>query len=131
MQLLQLMCLLWLQEIKVREQHHQLWLQETKIKNICDIENCAGSTDSQVVVCLLCEADIHESYFMDQTWKLKEYPVGCHNQVFCSIICCLWHVKEKIVVADVRKERLELTKLLKKQLVEMAKASKVRVTQCR
>jgi hypothetical protein len=34
------------------------------------------------------------------------------------------------VVTDVRKERLELTKLLKKQLVEMAKASKVRVMQC-
>ncbi len=57
------------------------------------------------MVCLICEADIHESCFMDQIWKLKEYPAGCHNEVFCSPICCLLHWKEKKVVTEVRKER--------------------------
>ncbi len=98
-------------------------------KICCDIDNCVGLVEAPAMVCLLCEADIHESCFTEQIRKLKEYPVGCHNEVFCSPICCLWHGKEKIVVAEVRKERKDLMNFLKKQLVEMAKISKVRVTQ--
>jgi hypothetical protein len=47
----------------------------------CDIDNCVGLMDPPAMVCLLCEADIHGSCFTDHIRKLKEYPVGCHNQV--------------------------------------------------
>jgi hypothetical protein len=57
-------------------------------KICCDIDNCVGLMEAPAMVCLLCEADIHESCFTEQIRKLKEYPVRCHNEVFCSPICC-------------------------------------------
>jgi hypothetical protein len=40
----------------------------------------------------------------------------------------LWYGNPKIIVVDVRREQLEHSKLLKKQLVELAWIAKVRVT---
>jgi len=57
--------------------------------------------------------------------KLKEYPEGCHDQVFCSDVCCVWHGNSDIDVEAVRKERKELQNLLKKQLVELARNAEV------
>jgi hypothetical protein len=60
---------------------------------------------------------------------MKEYPEGCHDKIFCSDICCLWHGNSKIDVTVVWKERTELQSLLKKQLVELSRTAQVRVTQ--
>ncbi len=40
----------------------------------------------------------------------------------------MWHGNPKINVDEVRRERLEHSKLLKKQLIELARIAKVRVT---
>jgi hypothetical protein len=51
---------------------------------------------------------------------MKEYPEGCHGKIFCSDVCCAWHGNGNVNVEAVRKERVDLQKLLKKQLVELA-----------
>ncbi len=99
------------------------------IKIFCDIDNCVGRAFQPSRKCFLCEADLHMEGFLGIVRKLKEYPEGCHVKVFCSDVCCLWHGNPKINVDSIRKERSEMSKLLKKQLVELARSAKVRVTQ--
>jgi hypothetical protein len=97
-------------------------------KVFCDIDNCPGLNFNPAETCCLCEAEVHVECFLGTVRKLNEYPVGCHDQVFCSDVCCTWHGNEKINVEDVRKERTELQNLLKKQLVEKARNAHVKVT---
>jgi len=59
---------------------------------------------------------------------MKEYPEGCHGKIFCSDVCCAWHGNGNVNVEAVRKERVDLQKLLKKQLVELARLARVQVT---
>ena len=99
------------------------------IKIFCDMDNCVGRAFQPSQKCSLCEADLHMECFLGVVRKLKEYPEGCHDEVFCSDVCCLWHGNPRINVDSVRKERSEMSKLLKKQLVELARSAKVRVTQ--
>ncbi len=61
--------------------------------------------------------------------EFKEYLDGCHNEVLCFDVCCIWHGNPRINVVDVRNEWEELLKLLKKQLIELAKAARVHVMQ--
>jgi len=98
-------------------------------KVFCDADNCPGLGHNPAAVCSLCEADLHMECFLQLVRKLKEYPEGCHDQVFCSDVCCVWHGNSGIDVEAVRKERKELQNLLKKQLVELARIAEVRVTQ--
>jgi hypothetical protein len=97
-------------------------------KVFCDIDNCPGLNFNPAKTCCLCEAEVHVECFLGTVRKLNEYPVGCHDQVFCSDVCCTWHGNEKINVEDVRKEQTELQYLLKKQLVEKARNAHVKVT---
>ena len=83
-------------------------------KVYCDIDNCKGTDAEPDMVCILCEAGVHGSCFHASIRKLKEYPENCHNEVFCSEVCCVWHGNDKIIVEDVRKERSEMQKQLKK-----------------
>ena len=99
------------------------------IKIFCDMDNCVGRAFQPSQKCSLCEADLHMECFLGVVRKLKEYPEGCHDEVFCSDVCCLWHGNPRINVDSKRKERSEMSKLLKKQLVELARSAKVRVTQ--
>jgi hypothetical protein len=98
-------------------------------KFVCDVDNCVGCPEKASWTCILCEAEVHPSCFTSQIRKLYEYPTGCHNEVFCSSTCCLWHSDNRISVDDVRKERQALSLLLKKNLIELARNAKVRVTQ--
>jgi hypothetical protein len=98
-------------------------------KLFCEVDNCIGCLEKASFTCVLCEAEVHPNCFISQIRKLKEYPNGCHNQVFCSSTCCLWHNDNHISVEAVRKERQELSLLLKKNLIELACTAKVRVTQ--
>ena len=98
-------------------------------KVFCDADNCPGLGHNPAAVCSLCEVDLHMECFLQLVRKLKEYPEGCHDQVFCSDVCCVWHGNSGIDVEAVRKERKELQNLLKKQLVELARIAEVRVTQ--
>ncbi len=97
-------------------------------KIFCDVDNCPGRGHLPAQTCFLCEADIHIECFLGTVRKLKEYPDGCHDEVFCSDVCCLWHGNPEINVDEVRRELLEHSKLLKKQLIELAWIAKVRVT---
>jgi len=67
--------------------------------------------------------------FLTLVRKLKEYPEGCHDQVFYSGVCCVWHGNSAVDVEAVRNEQKELQNLLKKQLVELARLAQVQVTQ--
>ena len=67
--------------------------------------------------------------FLGTVRKLNEYPQGCHNEVFCSDVCCRWHGNDKVDLGLVRKECTELQSLLKKQLIELARTAQVHVTQ--
>jgi hypothetical protein len=98
-------------------------------KIFCDVDNCKGFEVEPEMLCILCEAAIHGNCFQNQARKMKEYPEDCHNEVFCSEVCCLWHGNEKVVIADVRMERSELQKQLKKTLVDLARTAKVKITQ--
>jgi hypothetical protein len=62
--------------------------------------------------------------FLGTVRKLHEYPQGCHNEIFCSDVCCRWHGNDLTLV---RKERRDLQNLLK-QLIELARLAQVRVT---
>jgi hypothetical protein len=59
---------------------------------------------------------------------MKEYPEGCHDEIFCSDVCCACHGNGNVNVEAVRKEHVDLQKLLKKQLVELARLAQVQVT---
>jgi hypothetical protein len=98
-------------------------------KIFCDVDNCPGRGFNPGVLCVLCEADLHMECFLGTVRKMKEYPEGCHDEIFCSDVCCLWHGNSRIDVSVVRKERTDLQSLLKKQLVELARTAQVRVTQ--
>jgi hypothetical protein len=100
-----------------------------EVNYFCDVDNCPGRTFLPPNACDVCSAGIHMECFLGTVRKLKEYPDGCHDEVFCSDVCCIWHGNPRINVEEVRKEREELLKLLKKQLIELARAAKVRVTQ--
>jgi hypothetical protein len=58
--------------------------------------------------------------FLGTVQKLNKYLQGCHNEVFCSDVCCRWYGNDKVDVAIVQNERSDLQGLLKKQLVELA-----------
>jgi hypothetical protein len=60
---------------------------------------------------------------------LLEYSGSCHDEVFCSGLCCNWHGKGEVDVEAIQKEHFELVALLKKDLVKLASTAKVRVTQ--
>jgi hypothetical protein len=98
-------------------------------KLFCDMDNCKGTDAEPDMACILCEAPVHGSCFHGNIRKLKEYPEDCHNEVFCSDLCCIWHGNDKVVIVDVRNERLELQKMLKKSLIELARTAKVKITQ--
>ena len=98
-------------------------------KLFCDMYDCKGTNAEPDMACILCEAPIHGRYFQGNIRKLKEYPEDCHNEVFCSDLCCIWHGNDKVVIVDVRNERSELQKMLKKSLVELARTAKVKITQ--
>jgi hypothetical protein len=98
-------------------------------KTFCDADNCKGFEIEPDTVCILCETAIHGNCFQNQVRKLKEYPEDCHNEFFCTEVCCLWHGNEKVVVADVRTEQSDLQKQLKKTLVDLAQTAKVKITQ--
>jgi len=98
-------------------------------KIFCDTDNCPGRGFNAAAICCFCEASVHMECFMLTVRKAAEYPEGCHSEVFCSSVCCIWHGNSNVDREAVRKERSELQSLLKKQLVEKARASQVRVTQ--
>jgi hypothetical protein len=100
---------------------------ETKV--ICDVDNCPGRNFQPGPICIICEADLHMECFYGTVWKLNKYPQGCHNEVFCSDICCPWYGNDKVDVVVVQKECSALQGLLKKQLVELAWIAQVWVTQ--
>jgi hypothetical protein len=52
--------------------------------------------------------------------KMKEYPEGYHDEIFCSDVCCAWHGNGNVNVEAVSKERVDLQKPLEKQLVQLA-----------
>ncbi len=62
--------------------------------------------------------------------KLSEYPSSCHDEVLWSRDCCIWFGKEGLDKEAVMKEREELNKLMKKQLVQLAASAQVHVTYC-
>ena len=97
-------------------------------KTECDIDNCPGVVEDASLSCVLCEAVVHPTCFKAVIRKLPEYPDDCHDEIFCSGICCSWHGKEDVDVEAVKKERSELATLLKKQLVQLASQAQVRVT---
>ncbi len=84
-------------------------------KNFCDVDNCPGFNFLPGVACSICKADLHMECFLGTVRKLNEYTQGCHNEIFCSDVCCQWHGNDKVDVALVRKERRDLQNLLKKQ----------------
>ncbi len=43
--------------------------------------------------------------------KMKEYPEGYHDEIFCSDVCCAWHGNGNVNVEALRKERVDLQKL--------------------
>ncbi len=90
------------------------------------MDNCKGVDAEPDKACILCKAVIHNCC-QGNIHKLMEYPEDCHNEVVCSDICCRWHGKDEIVVEDVRKERSELLKMLKQNLIELARAAKVKI----
>jgi hypothetical protein len=61
--------------------------------------------------------------------KLSKYPGSCHDEVFCSGVCCQWHGKEGLDVQAIRDERTKILVLKKKDLVKEASAAQVRVMQ--
>ncbi len=97
-------------------------------KTECDIDNCPGVAEDTSSSCVLCEAVVHPTCFKAVIRKLPEYPDDCHDEIFCSSICCSWHGKDDVDVEAIRKERSELANLLKKQLVQLASQAQVRVT---
>jgi hypothetical protein len=80
------------------------------------------------LVCVICGASVHPACFKSSVRKLAEYSSSCHDEVFCCSTCCTWYGKEGLDREAVKKEREELNKLLKKQLVALAAAAQVRVT---
>ncbi len=95
----------------------------------CDIDNCPGLLEQASQSCVVCQAVVHPTYFMSSVRKLNEYPSSCHDEVFCSGVCCNWQGKEGLNLEAIRKERSELAALLKKDLVKLASTAQVRVTQ--
>jgi hypothetical protein len=84
------------------------------IKIFCDMDNCVGRGFQPSQKCFLCEEELHVECFLGSVRKLKEYPAGCHDEVSCSDVCCLWHGNPSINVDSIRKVRNEMLKLLKK-----------------
>jgi hypothetical protein len=97
-------------------------------KIFCNVGNCPGRGLNPAETCILCEAAIHMECFLGTVRKCKEFPEGCHNEIFCLGVCCLWHGNSWINIEAVRKEHAELENLLKEQLVELAWMARVRVT---
>ncbi len=77
-------------------------------KTECDIDNCPGLLEQASQSCVVCQAVVHPTCFMATIRKLAEYPSSCHDEVFCSGVCCNWHGREELDVEAVRKERCEL-----------------------
>ena len=65
-------------------------------KNFCDVDNCQGFNFLPGATCVICEADLHMECFLGTVRKLNKYPQGCHNEVFCSDVCCRWHGNDKV-----------------------------------
>ncbi len=78
--------------------------------------------------CVLCEAVVHPTCFKAAIRKLPEYPDDCHDESYCSSICCSWHGKDDVDVEAIKEETSELIILLKKQLVWLASQAQVRMT---
>ncbi len=74
------------------------------IKIFCDVDICVGRGFQPAQKCFLCEADLHMECFLGVVRKLKEYPEGCHDEVFCLDVCCLWHGNPRINVDSIWKE---------------------------
>jgi hypothetical protein len=98
-------------------------------KTECDVDNCPGLLEQASQSCVVCQAVVHPTCFMSSVRKLNEYPSSCHDEVFCSGVCCNWQGKEGLDLEAIRKERSELAALLKKDLVKLASTAQVRVTQ--
>jgi hypothetical protein len=98
-------------------------------KTECDVDNCPGLLEDASQYCLICLAAVHPTCFLMTIRKLSEYPGSCHNEVFCSGVCCQWHGKEGLDVQAIRDERTKLLALKKKDLVKAASAAQVRVMQ--
>ncbi len=77
------------------------------------------------MVCIICGASVHPTCFKSTVRKLSDYPSSCHDEVFCSSTCCTWHEKEGLDKEAVKKEREELSSMLKKQLVQLAATAQV------
>jgi hypothetical protein len=90
----------------------ELEVMSRSVKHFCDVDNCPGGTFLPPNVCNVCNAAIHMECFLGTVCKLKEYLDGCHDEVFCSDVCCIWHGNPRINVVDVRKEQDKLLKLL-------------------
>jgi hypothetical protein len=80
-------------------------------KLFCDVDNCPGQVFLPGVTRCLCEADVHMECFHGSVRKMKEYPEGCHDEIFCSDVCCAWHGNGNVNVEALRKERVDLQKL--------------------
>jgi hypothetical protein len=86
------------------------------VKIFCNMDNCPGRGFNPGVTCILSEAILHMECFLGTVRKMKEYPEGCHDEIFFLDVCCLWHGNSKIetVVTVVWKGQTELQSLLKK-----------------
>ncbi len=73
----------------------------TETKVFCYAENCPGRNFQPGAICIICEADLHMECIFGTVQKLNKYPQGCHNEVFCSDICCQWHGNDKVDVTIV------------------------------
>jgi hypothetical protein len=66
----------------------------TEKKTDCFIDNCLGVLEEPSLVCVICDASVHPACFRSGVRKLAEYPSSCHDEVFCSSMCCTWYGKE-------------------------------------
>jgi hypothetical protein len=86
-------------------------------KSECDIDYCSGVAEEASFPCEVCEAAIHPMRFYAIIRKLPEYPTSCHDEIFCSPVCCTWHGKEGVDMEGIRKEHNALSSVKKKQLI--------------
>jgi hypothetical protein len=57
-------------------------------KSECDIDYCPGVAEKASFPCEVCEAAIHPTCFYAIIRKLPESPTSCHDEIFCSPVCC-------------------------------------------
>jgi len=90
----------------------------------CDMDNCPGLLEEASQSCVTCLAAVHPTCLTMTISKLSEYRGSCHDQVFCSGVCCLWHGKEGLDVEGIRDEHSKLI-ALKKELIKLASIPQV------